>query len=191
MKAIKFFTLLMLFSGIVTSTSFAQRGRIDIFKDLKPGQWVDIAGAPQKSGPLLTEKVKVVTGDLQADDCEVKGVVTGIDPEKKMIFLHGLKISTTDDTEYEADEPGGPAFTKFAHLKVDQLIEAEGIYLKNGSFKALEVENESYSPKAAKNRKLISLVGKVQKVNPSNRTIQVMNLTFKITENTKLRRRFQ
>ena len=189
MRSFRFVSLVSILFISMIGSSFGQGNRINIFKHIKVGQWIDLSGTPQRSGPVLAGKVKLLTGDFLVDDCEIGGVVTGIDRDKKTIFLHGMKVETTKDTEYEGI--ASEVFSKFEHLKVDQVIELEGIYMKNGVFRAIEIENETNAPKVDEKRRQLAMVGQIEAIDPRAKTIKVMGLTFKVTPTTKMRQRLQ
>ncbi len=159
-------------------------GSSSLFAKLKVGQWVKIDGSPQKDGTVLTEEVKILTGDIQDDDWEVFGRITRIDYKKKQLMIHGLTIRTSKETEYEIGDEKQPSFQM---LKRNMPVEVEGTFLKDGTFLADEIQDETYNPKKQKKSHLLSLVGKVQKMDPNKKIVEVMGIQFLISSKTKVK----
>jgi hypothetical protein len=64
------------FAIALASNGFAQRrgattGPEEFFKRVKPGQWLEIEGIPQKDLSILATKATILTGDFQDDDWEI------------------------------------------------------------------------------------------------------------------------
>ncbi|MDZ7291731.1 MAG: DUF5666 domain-containing protein [candidate division KSB1 bacterium] len=158
-----------------------QKTAADLFKTLKPGQWVELEGTVQKDYTVLTKKVKLLTGDFQDDDWEIKAAVRTIDKAKKQFQVLLLPVVTSQETEYEND---AGTFKSFDQLKVGMLVECEGTYLKDGTFAAEEVQEETdYEPNELHE---LRAVGKVEKIDPEKRTVKMVGVTFKIIESTKV-----
>ncbi|MDZ7266774.1 MAG: DUF5666 domain-containing protein [candidate division KSB1 bacterium] len=157
------------------------RQQVDIFATAKMGQWIEIKGAPQKDNIFVATKVKFLTGDLLDDEWEVSGKILSIDAAKREIRLvRHWPIRCEKETEFE-DGNGNPI--SFEKLYVGMLVEAEGTFLKDGTFLAKEIEEEELKEPEEANH--ISLLGKVEKVNPDSKAIQVMGTTFLINDQTK------
>jgi hypothetical protein len=99
-----------------------------------------------------------------------------------MEILH-LPIKLQKDAEFQND---AGTFKSFAGLKVGMLVELEGTYLKDGTFLAKEVEDESAKLAGKPGLKdEIQATGKVEKVNAAKRTVTLMGITFQLTDKTK------
>ncbi|RME00753.1 MAG: hypothetical protein D6814_02960 [Calditrichaeota bacterium] len=157
---------------------------VDVFKNLKVGQWLQIDGIPQKTGIVMAHKVKFKTGDFQNDDWEVFGEPHAIDHAKKEFRILNLKIKATKDTEYETKDRKS-WFVTFKDLKPGMLVEAEGTYLKDGTFIATQIEDKT--KREADNRGTVQLFGKVEAFNARNKMIRIMGVNFKITSQTKVK----
>jgi len=158
-----------------------QKTAADLFKSLKVGQWVELEGTIQADFSYTTKKVKLLTGDFQDDDWEIKGVVKAINTAKKQFTVFRLSVSVTAESEYES--PDGK-FNGFDDLETGMLIECEGTYLKDGTFSAEEVQQETdFKPNELNEMRA---VGKVEKLDPVKRTVTTMGMTFKIVEATKV-----
>ena len=75
-------------------------------KTLKPGQWIDITGVPQKNGVIDAVKLKKLTGDFEPSDCEVRGTVRRLNLEKEEFYIMGMLCTVTEETEYEQSGQG-------------------------------------------------------------------------------------
>lgn len=179
------FLVLAMFVTVCVDAGLPQNA--DIFTAIKPGSWVKINGVPQKDGRILAEKVDLLTGDLQDDDWEVSGRITRIDPAKKTIEVGGIVIRTSDETSYESGDATAKTVPTFASLRPGMLIEAEGTLLKDGTFLADEIQDETGNPKKAQKAHLLSVVGKVHRLDAESQTIEVLGVRFVVGGQTKFK----
>jgi hypothetical protein len=155
----------------------------DIFTSVKPGQWVQMEGAIQKDYTVLCQEVKILTGDFQDDDWEIKAPVRKIvDPAKRQFEVLLLPVQMTEDADYE-NEAG--TFKGFNDIKQGMLLEIEGTFLKDGTFLAEEAQEEV--PEDAEATTSITAVGKVEKLDAEKRVVNLMGITFMITDKTKVK----
>jgi hypothetical protein len=155
----------------------------DILATLKPGQWAELEGTVQPDFSVLCTKVKLLTGDLLDDDWEIDGVIRKVDKGKQEVEILRLPIKVQPETEFE-DDAG--KLKSFADVKVNMFIQAEGTYLKDGTFLAKQIENKA--AKLAEKPQLkneIKTTGKVEKIDAAKRTISLMGMTFRLTDHTK------
>jgi hypothetical protein len=157
----------------------------EILAALKPGQWVKAEGTVQKDFSVLCTEIKFLTGDFLDDDWSLTGVVRKVDHEKQEMEILLLPIKIQKDTEFEND---AGTFKSFAQVKAGMLLEIEGTYLKDGTFLANELEDES--AKLAEDSSLANTIeaeGKVEKIDAVRNTLTLMGITFKINDRTKSR----
>jgi hypothetical protein len=155
----------------------------DIFAALKPGQWVELEGTIRPDLSVLCTQIKLLTGDLLDDDWEVTAVIRKVDKEKKEIAILRLPIKVQPETEFDSENG---KFKSFADVKTNILVQVEGTYLKDGTFLAKEIDNES--EKLAEKPELkeqIDARGRVENIDSTNRTITLMGITFQLTDRTK------
>ncbi len=158
-----------------------QKTAADLFKSLKVGQWVEMEGTVQADFSYTAKKVKLLTGDFQDDDWEVKGVVKAINAAKKQFTVFRLSVIVTAESEYES--PDGK-LNSFDDLKTGMLVECEGTYLKDGTFSAEEVQQETdFKPNELNEMRA---VGKIEKLDPVKHTVTTLGLTYKIVDATKV-----
>jgi len=156
----------------------------EIMATLKPGQWVQLEGSLQKDFSVLCNEVQILTGDFLDDDWSVSAVVRNVDRMKQEAQILRLPIKFKKDAEFQNKSAG--VFKSLADVKAGMLIELEGTYLKDGTFLAKEIENESAKlEKKPKLKDEIQAVGKVEKVDAAKRTITLMGITFQITDKTE------
>jgi len=173
-------TLLVAVNSSVAQVA-VQKTAADLFKSLKVGQWAELEGTIQADFSYTAKKVKLLTGDFQDDDWEVKGVVKTVSAFKKQFTVFRLPVIVTAESEYES--PDG-TFTAFDDLETGMLVECEGTYLKDGTFSAEEVQREAdFKPNELNEMRA---VGKVEKLDPVKRTVTMMGMTFKIVDATKV-----
>jgi hypothetical protein len=155
----------------------------DIFAALKPGQWVELEGTVRPNLSVLCTEIKLLTGDLLDDDWEITAAVRKVDKEKQELGILRLPIKIQLETEFD-DEAG--KVKSLTDVKAGMLVQVEGTYLKDGTFLAKEIESESV--KLAEEPHLkdeIEAVGRVENIDPTNRTITLMGITFQLSERTK------
>lgn len=186
-----------LFLMVVTAPAFSQGNAPNVghelLNSLKPGRWIDIAGIPQPDGTLIAHKINILTGDLEADDWEAKGVVSSVDLEKKQFVLRGgMIVRVNEETEFES-KPGAKgkeAFTKLAGVKPGMLVQAEGTFMKDGALEAEELKNKPILADDNDAQEL-ALVGKVEVIDLQTKVLKIMGKTFKILPTTRIKNKFQ
>jgi len=173
----------------IASSAAAQTKRkmapAEVMAALKPGQWVKMEGIVQKDFSVMCMDIKTLTGDLLEDDWEITAVIRKVEREKQEIALLLLPIKIQPDTEFE-DKTG--KLKGFADLNPGMLVEADGTYLKDGTFLPKEIENVSAELAGEPGlQNEVEIVGKVDKINADKRTMTVMGVTFHIIAETELK----
>jgi hypothetical protein len=174
---------------VIASSAAAQTKKkmtpAEVMAALKPGQWVKMEGVVQKDFSVMCIDIKTLTGDLLEDDWEITAEIRKVDRDKQEFALLLVPIKIQPDTEFE-DETG--KLKSFADLKPGMLVEADGTFLKDGTFLPKEIENlstELAGEPGLQNE--VEIVGKVDKVNVDKRTVTVMGVTFHIIAETELK----
>ena len=162
------------------------RQEVDIFANAKPGQWVQLKGRPQPDQTYTATKVKFLSGDMLEDKWEVKGKILTIDKQKQeMQVVRQWPVKCQAKTDFEDIYGNVMTINKLA---VGKPIEVEGTFLADGTFLAKEIkEDEGETGKDADD---ITLVGRIDKVNPTTKTIEMMGVTFRVTDKTKSKAEF-
>ncbi len=156
--------------------------KIDVFKTVKPGQWVQIEGVPQKDFTVLATEIKFLTGDFEDDDWEVLATVRGVNKAAKEFEILLMKVKVNDGTEYQTKDQTR-TFKSFDDLKPGMFVELEGTYLKDGVFLAEEVQDET--ARKEEEAGTVTFVGKAEKVDPIKRTVTLMKTTFIVSDKTQ------
>jgi hypothetical protein len=155
----------------------------EIVAALKPGQWVQMEGIVQKDFSVLCTEAQILTGDFLDDDWAITAVARRVDIEKQEIHVLNLPVKTQKETEFQGAD--GKAMG-FADVKVGMLLDIEGTYLKDGTFLAKEVDDESNDLITEPGLKdEVEVMGKVGKVDTAKRTVTVMGILFQLTDKTK------
>jgi hypothetical protein len=156
----------------------------EILAAVKPGQWVQMEGLVQRDFSALCTDIKILTGDIPANKWSLEGFPRSIDPAKKEFKMLLVPVKMVDTTEFKSKS--NLAFKRFADLKPEMLLEVDGIYQKDGTFLAVEVEDKSEKLVAKPYlQNMIEAYGKVDKVNAASRTITVMGITFQLTDKSE------
>jgi len=155
----------------------------DIFGALKLGQWVVLEGPVQRDLSVQCTKLKLLTGDLLDDDWKIIGTIRKVDKEKQAIEILRLPIKVPPEVEFK-DVDG--KLKSFADVKFNMFVQAEGTYLKDGTLLAKQIKNEAAKLVVKPHLKdEIEARGKVEKIDPTNRTITLMGITFQLTDGTQ------
>lgn len=186
----RFFSVALVVLLLATASSGLAQAKVwmtpaEIMAALKPGQWVQMEGTVQQDLTVMCTQLKFMTGDFLDDDWSLVGVVRKVSQEKQEMEIMRIPIKVHKDTEYE-NEDG--TFKGFSQVKVGSFVEIEGTFLKDGTFLAKEVEDESQ--KMAEDAGLentLEAEGKIEKVDAAKSTFTVMGITVKITNQTKSR----
>lgn len=155
----------------------------DILAALKPGQWVELEGNVQQDFSVLCTEIKLLTGDLLDDDWKLTGIIRSVNKGKQVIEILRLPIKIQPETEFDDDDGKMMSFTD---VKTNMLVQVEGTYLKDGTLLAKEIDNESTKlTKKPQAKDKIKARGKVEKIDPTKRTITLMGITFQFTDGTQ------
>lgn len=156
-----------------------------IISTFKVGQWLKIQGLPQADQSVSVGKIKLVTGDFKDTDWQVFGPARALDKEKKEFMILSLRIKAAEDAEYGTNALNVEV-KSFADLKPGMLIEAEGTFLKDGTFLATDIKDETASTDA-EDADEVEFFGKIEKIDTLKRTLTILGVTFHITDATKLK----
>jgi predicted RNA-binding protein len=171
---------------VVYSSGAQKKGSMpaaDILAALKLGQWVVLEGPVQRDLSVQCTKLKLLTGDLLDDDWKIIGTIRKVDKQKQAIEILRLPIKVPPEVEFK-DVDG--KLKSFADVKFNMFVQAEGTYLKDGTLLAKQIKNEAAKLVVKPHLKdEIEARGKVEKIDPTNRTITLMGITFQLTDGTQ------
>ena len=169
-----------------TSSSASQGPGSDLFSALKPGQWIQLEGVPQRDGSVLCTEVKIITGDFMDDDWELRAVVRRVDPTTRQFAVGRYPIRLKETTEFDDDGVG--KLKGFSDLRVGMLVQVEGTYMRDGSFLCDDVNDEG--ARRVKKPDIdgkVQIQGKIERVDPARRSITAMGTPFVVSGNTKVK----
>jgi hypothetical protein len=154
----------------------------EIMAAVKPGQWVKMEGGVQKDLSVWCKELKILTGDFLDDEWSISMIVKKVDAEKQQVEIMRLPVKFKPDAEYQVGLKG------FSDIKAGMYLDVDGTYLKDGTFLAKQVEDESIKltekPETANE---VDLKGKIEKVDAANNTLTIMGISVRITDKTKSR----
>lgn len=156
-----------------------------IVNSLKAGQWVKFQGTPRPDQSVTITKIKLVTGDFKDDDWQVFGPARALDPQKKEFMILTLRVKAAEDAEYGTDAIDKEV-KSFTDLKAGMLVEVEGTFLKDGTFLASDIKDQTASTDA-EDVDEVEFFGKIDKIDAVKRTVSMLGVTFYITDATKLK----
>ena len=156
---------------------------------LKHGQWIQLEGIPQKDLSVICTEVKVLTGDFLDDDWELRGMVHDLDPAAHEFSVGRYRVHLKAGVEYDDDDDDDAGkFKSFSDLHPGRFVKVEGTYLKDGTFLAKEINDESGKVVRKPGiEQSIKIVGKIETVNPTRLTIAAMGSRFLVDDKTKLK----
>jgi hypothetical protein len=157
----------------------------EILAALKPGQWAQLEGIVRPDRSIQCLEVKLLTGERLDNDWSITGITGKVNRDKQEVEIFRLPVKVQPETVFK--EKAG-TFKSFADVKPKIIVEAEGTYLQDGTFLARQLKNKSPEPADKPGEepdKVIEAVGKVEKIDPTNRRVTLMGMTFQLTEKTK------
>jgi hypothetical protein len=157
----------------------------DILAALKPGQWAQLEGIIRPDRSIQCTQVKMLTGERLDNDWSITGITGRVNREKQEVEIFRLPVKVQPETVFK--EKAG-TFKSFADVKPKIIMEAEGTYLPDGTFVARQLKNKPLEPAEKPDEepdKIIEAVGKVEKIDPTNRRVTLMGITFQLNEKTK------
>ncbi len=156
-----------------------------IVNSLKVGQWVKFQGTPRPDQSVTATKIKLVTGDFKDDAWQAFGPARALDPQKKEFMLLSLRVKVADDAEFSTDAIDKEV-KSFTDLRSGMLLEVEGTFLKDGTFLASDIKDQTASTDA-EDANEVEFFGKIDKLDAVKRTVTMLGVTFYITDATKLK----
>jgi len=151
---------------------------------LRVGNWVQLEGMAQRTGPVLCHEARSLAGDFLDDDYALKGLVKAVDFARQEFSIGACRIRVTRNTTYE--NPRG-AIRSIMDMRPGMIVDVEGVLLEDGHLLAAEVDDETdeiaWNPKV---RDEIEVIGKIEQVDPRRRVVRVMGIEFLINARTRL-----
>lgn len=172
------------------SLALAKNGRpnpkSDIFPTLRVGRWIRLDGMLMKDRTVQCTELKVLAGDFIDDDWSITGQVEGVEMNGRRFRIGDITVHVAETAELE-DGHGHGQIKSFAEIKPGMIIEVDGTYLKDRTFLAHDVDDESDEIRIPRGERHLRLIGKIEQSDPGRRRIQAMGMVFIITEKTQVK----
>ena len=181
--------MLLLAVALVTPTAAHAKSarnsrKPDVFASLKAGQWIRIEGVLLKDRRVQCTELKVLTGDFLDDDWTLTGQIDEVDARTRSLSIGPISIKVAEDA---AIEGLNGRTQSFAAIRRGMIVEVDGTYLKDRTFLAMDVDDESDEITHPRGEQHLRVVGKVEAADPGRRRIQAMGLTFILTDDTQMK----
>ncbi len=168
-----------------THAKSARNGRkVDVLASLKTGQWIRIEGVLLKDRSVQCTEIKILTGDFLDDDWALTGQIDEINARTRSLSIGPISIQVAQDAAIEG--LNGRA-QSLAAIRRGMIVEVDGTYLKDRTFLAMDVDDESDEIKYPAGEQHLRVVGKVEATDPGRRRIHAMGLTFILTDDTQMK----
>jgi len=177
-------TLLAIPARFVSAQSNSTMTVPQVMAAVKPGQWILLEGTPQANGTVLCSKIKVLTGAIDDSAWSIRTTLRGVDPAKQALTVGQYHVALMQHPKFNS--PTG-SLKGLSGLKTGMLVKVEGVYHSDGSFVAKKVNDESDQvPRKAGIEKKLRLQGRIQRLDPAQKTITVMGTTFMMSAATRV-----
>ena len=137
-----------------------------------------------KDRTVQCTELKVLTGDFLDDDWALTGRINEVDVRARSLSIGPITIHVAEDAAIEG--VNGRAQT-FAGIRRGMIVEVDGTYLKNRTFLAMDVDDESDEIVYPPGEQRLRVVGKVETADPGRKRLQAMGLIFILSDNTQMK----
>ena len=166
----------------------AQSGRAgtpdELISALKVGQWVKIEGPAANAAMVQCSEAKMLTGDFLDGDWQISADVRRVDAAKGTFQVYTTPCKIADGCTFKSKSD--PGFKGLAQLKPGMYVNVEGTFLRDGTLLAQKVGDKADELETKPDHKgLVRLRGRIDKLNPSSKTVTVMGITFQVNSRTQ------
>lgn len=181
--------ILLLAMALITSTAAHAKSarnarKADVLATLKTGQWIRIEGVLQKDRTLQCTEIKILTGDFLDDDWALTGQIDDVDVRNRRISIGPISVHVAEDA---AIEGLNGRIRNFASIRRGMIVEVDGTYLKDRTFLAMDVDDESDEISFRPGEQRLRVVGKVEAADPGRRRLHAMGLVFILSDETQMK----
>ncbi len=171
-------------AAVLGKGSQARRAQ-DVLPSLKTGQWIQLESVIQKDSQVRCTALRLLAGDFLDDDWSLKGRIVSFDLKTRRFRIGPVPI-----------QAGGDAIVENMHgmldglsdIRTGMIVEVDGTYLKSGTFRAKEIEDETAELRNSPGvNQRLAAIGKIERIDIGRRRITVMGVEFLITEQTQLK----
>ena len=180
--------VLLLAMALITSTAAHAKSarnarKADVLATLKTGQWIRIEGVLLKDRTLQCTEIKILTGDFLDDDWALTGQIDDVDVRNRRISIGPISVHVAEDAAIEGLNGHG----SFASIRRDMIVEVDGTYLKDRTFLAMDVDDESDEISFRSGEQRLRVVAKVEAADPGRRRLHAMGLVFILSDETQMK----
>lgn len=180
-----FAALLLASPAVVLGKGSQARRAQDILPQLKNGQWIQLESVIQKDSQVRCTALRLLAGDFLDDDWSLKGRVSNLDLKARRFTIGGVPIHAGTDAVVENMHG---MLDGLSDIRAGMIVEVDGTYLKNGTLRAKEIEDETAELRSSPGvNQRLAAIGKIERVDVSRRRITVMGIDFLITDKTQLK----
>ena len=155
---------------------------VQAFNAMKPGQWIRIDGVARNDQTVMSNQVKLLTGQIKETAWSIRGPLREIDATKRTLKVGGYRIRLAEQLKFGSVRG---TLHDLGGLRVGMLVKVEGTYEKDSGFLAVKVDDESDQlARKPGIEKRIRVQGKIERVDPANRSVTVMGTTCVVTNHT-------
>lgn len=180
--------LLLAMALVVPTTAHGKNARNgrkpDVLTTLKTGQWIRIEGLLLKDRTVQCTEIKILTGDFLDDDWALTGQIDEIDARNRRLSIGPIAVHIPEETVIEGLRG---RMQSFASIRRGMIVEVDGTYLKDGTFLAMDVDDESDEISYPPGEQHLRVVGKVEAADPGRRRLQAMGVVFILSDNTQMK----
>ena len=180
-----FAALLLASPAVVLGKGSQARRAQDMLPQLKTGQWIQLESVIQKDSQVRCTALRLLAGDFLDDDWCIKGRIASFDLKSRRFRIGPIPIEAGKDAIVENMHG---MLDGLSDIQAGMIVEVDGTFLKNGTFRAKEIENESDELRNSPGvNQRLAAIGKIERVDVGRRRIRVMGIEFLITEQTQLK----
>jgi len=156
----------------------------DVFPTLRTGQWIRVVGVVMKDRSVRCTELKVLAGDFLDDDWGLTGQIEAVDVPGGRLMIAHIPVLIGENAVLESTYGH---YESLAEIKPGMIVEVDGTYMKDGTFLAHDLDDESDEFELPPGERRLRIVGKVEQMDPSRRRIQVMGTVFFLTDGTQVK----
>ena len=156
----------------------------ELMAALKVGQWVKIEGPAANATVVQCSQAKMLTGDFLDGDWQISSAVRRVDPAKGTFTVYNLPCKLAENCAFKSKK--NPGFKSLAQVKTGMYVNVEGTFLRDGTLLAQKVGDKADELEdKPEHSGLVRLRGRIDKLNPTAKTVTVMGITFAINSRTQ------
>ncbi len=174
----------LLIAPAVSHAKSARHRKADVLTTLKIGQWIRIEGVLLKDRTVQCREIKILTGDFLDDDWAITGQIDEIDARSRRLTIGPVAIQVAEDAVIEGQKG---RVVELSEIRRGMIVEVDGTYLKNGTFIADDVDDESDEISYPAGEQHLRIVARVEATDSGHRRLHAMGMVFVLTDATQVK----